>query len=337
MSELLDKITTRVHARREKWVTFEVKDLPMPQDFGGEPVIVGGYTRCGTHSHTRFIRRDILMSVDGCKEPPSALAKDYLNVEYGRGPILRTNQMESIENTISAHPLYCNPCVFDHGFYIDIRSCYWSVIQTVGWKVDYWPGEWIGGKHKPQNFPWPRHKIARACLVSVAASSAIPMWSPDRDLYVQPAYNKLLNRSLYCLINDVLNSIAAEAVRLGAVYVHTDGYIAPSLRVANQIEQLIMDWGLTPGRKADGRGWVSSTQSYHVGSMQSKGTTEPSETMIIREVPYWRWLQQRFARAAAAREEQIEDILAAPSSTEDTAQGGNDATRSSTVQAAPDN
>jgi hypothetical protein len=316
MSALLEKIVSRVHARREKWHTFEVKELPLPQDFGDERVIVGGYTRCGLSSRLRFVRADVLMSVDGCNEPPSALAKDYLYIEYGQGPLNKDEQRKTINATISPQPLYSNPCEFEHGVYIDIKSCYWTVLHIIGWSVDYYPGKWIGAGMKPQSFPWPEHKIARHCLVSVAASDELPMWSPEREMYTQHIFNKIGNKGLYCLINDVLNAIAGEAIKMGAVYVHTDGYIAPGEKVARRIEQMIADWGLHATRKAQGRGFVTNTQAYRVGPMVSHAVVlDPTETRTVRDVPYRGWLQQRFAKAAAYREEQFEDILAESSST----------------------
>lgn len=301
--DLMPRIIERVHRRRERYSTEEVDVLPPPTAFPDESVIVGGYTRTTTQTLRRFLRKDVLISVDHSSDTPSALAKDYLKIVYRRGPVVTHTQGRAIVNSIAPHPLYCNPTEFECGYYVDIASCYWSIMDAAGWNVDYFPGKWLSIGRKPHDFPWPDRGAARNCLVSCSTSSSMIQWDAATDLHVVAAYNPLLNKSLYALINDVLNAIAAQAVEAGAVYVHTDGYIAPDDRSASRICAIITDWGLRARIKAHGPGLVLSTQCYRVGASHSAHLSdEPKLENGIKPVEYARWLQARMAYAASLRD-----------------------------------
>lgn len=279
--------------------TEDVPILPPPEAFPNETVIVGGYTRITMTSRVRYRLDEVLISIDHTKETPSALAKDYLKVIYKKGPVVTSQQGNEIDGRIEAHPLYATPCEFETGSYVDIVSCYWSVMSVVGWDVDYWPGRWISLGRPPFDFPWPTKGPARHCLVSCATSTSMLQWDNARGPHLVKSFNPLLNRSLYLLINDVLNAIAKQAIASGAVYVHTDGFICPDDASTDRVCQVIADWGLTPRIKARGRGFVLDSQSYRVGSMHSKHAGDhPRDEYMVKDVEYWPWLQARLSWAA---------------------------------------
>lgn len=282
----------RAHGRRDRWQTFETSKLPEPFELN-EPTIVSRYTRCGMVTHTRHLLTSVLVSVNGCFETPSAVARDYLMLKYKYGPKWTTAQRERIEAEVTDHPLYCRPTKFKEGAYIDLRAAYWSVMLRAGWDVNYNPGEWLAVQDPPVDFPWYYDKRARNSLVSVARSTQMTVWRPDKGYTIETRPNKRPNSQLYCLIMDVLNAVAFEAVEAGAVYVFADGYISPDPRTTERIIKRVEEWGFGCRIKGIGRGEVYNVGSYRVGDLRTKHASAPGEHDSIKRPAYLSWLKDK--------------------------------------------
>lgn len=299
MTDALSLCEDRAHRRRERWTTIETVDLPEPNELG-EPTIVTRYSRCAMESRRRFIRSDVLVSVNGCFEPPSSVARDFLMIRYRHGPKWTADQRAAVLNEISTQPLFVKPCSFEEGFYIDLRAAYWSIMLRVGWDVNYWPGVWLSVQDPPADFPWQYDKRARNSLVSIGRSTTIPVWRPETGYRLEFRPNPRPNSQLFCLIMDVLNGIASEVVDAGAVYVFADGYIAPSWEVAQRIRRIIGEWGFRYRIKGQGRGWTSNLGSYRVGAYHSKGYLQAAEHNSIKRLSYHSWLKSRMQWATTS-------------------------------------
>lgn len=294
---VLDGVEDRVHKRRDAWITSEEPILP-PPEWMNETCIVSRYTRIGLETRRRFLLAPILVSVNGCKETPSAVARDYITLKHKHGPKWTASQRDRVLAEIGDMPLYCQPCKFEEGYYLDIKAAYWSTMIKTGWNVNYFPSRWVGITPPPLDFPWAYDKRARNCLVSVGRASEIPMWSPDKGMFKAKRGNPRANSQLYCLISDTLNAIAAQVIQAGAVYVFTDGCIAPDQKSAAQIAQVIRDWGYEPDIKGHGRGFVNNLGSYRVGDHKTKRTDlSTNQHDSIKAIDYWRWLQQHMGWA----------------------------------------
>ena len=309
-NKMLIAIRERARERAEKWKGFEVIDLPDPFQLR-ERAILGSYSYTLQINRIRLLRKYTLIGLgDGIKETPSTIARDYLTLTYKKSPKITHEQAIAIgafdtdeKRNLKPYPLYAMPGRFEHGLYIDIKSTFWSVLKIAGWNVDYYPGEWISAGRKPSDFPFPDHKQARSCLVSVARPGKILFYVPVGKFEEHKAGSHIINLSISKLISDVLNSIAATAVSMGAVYANTDGYICPSEKIAAHVAQMILDWGLEPRVKGEGRGAVRGIGAYKVGDVVSEPYkvrgVAPDSMESLHPPEYSRWLQPRFAKIAA--------------------------------------
>lgn len=297
-SELMEIVLKR----RDQWDTSIVKELPSPYSLK-QTTLLGSYSYTLLSTRQRIItKQDALRVNDGSLEKPiietpSAVARHYLRLKYKRGPIIKHSQGVKLRDGLNTSPSYARPGTFEDGYYVDIKSTYWSIMQSIGWNVDYWPGKWLSSGTPPADFPFSDNKIARNCLVSAGIPGSIIRYNPLGVFDAVNPGNPLANVSLYRLINDVLNSIASQAMSLGAIYVNTDGYIAPDKKTAAKIIQLIYDWGLTPSIKAKGRGGIKSSGAYKVGDVISepyKLRRDPVEVKSVHAPSYAAWLQKNF-------------------------------------------
>jgi len=301
MTDILDQIIDRVHRRAEKWDTVLVPTLPEPEQVG-QTQILGTYSVCCMNSRQRLLLEPTAICVDHCKESPTSLARDYLEIAYKRGPLAKHTQIEAIKDHSPMPPNYAKPETFGYGFYIDIKAAYWNMMQVIGWNVDYWPGKWLMIGRPPADFPFSDHKVARNCLVSSGLLGEIPMWSPERGYFMVQKGNRFANLQLWRLIQDVLNTIAGQAISEGAIYANTDGFIAPTVQAKEKVEQVIADWGLASSVKDEGRGSVISSGCYQVGRKKSGHLQYRNQSQAIESVQppsYWQWLQQRFSYYAS--------------------------------------
>jgi len=304
MNPIKVNLLERAKARALAWRAQVVKELPDPFTLQ-ERAILGSYSYALQVSKVRMLKEESLLSLGyGMKETPSTIARDYLLLSYGRGPKVKHEQIELIKKSLKPFPIYAKPGPFEEGLYIDIRATFWEVINISGWDVDYWPGRWLAAGRPPHDFPFPDHKQARSCLVSVARPGMVVTYKPDGKFPLFSAGSPIINLSVSKLISDLLNSIASEAIDLGAVYANTDGYIAPSEKIAARICEMILDWGLEPRIKAEGPGAVKSAGAYRVGSVESvpygvRGGYEPVQK--IYPPKYKSWLKPRFAKLSARR------------------------------------
>lgn len=306
---VLDRIITRVYTRREKWNTEVVYSLPKAFDLT-EAAIIGSFSVCLLSSRQRILSNRALLSVNGTHDTATTLARDYLTVKFGVGGRISKDQGVAVSE-VNPNPLYAKPARYEHGFYIDIRSAYWSIMRVVGWQVDYFPQKWLMRGRGVRDFPWQKptrtQKLARNALVSACSVHPMTLWSPnDRKFYEVNKGNPLINKQLLSLVSDVLNAIAAETIAAGAVYVATDGYIAPDYGSATKVLQVVEDWGLTPVVKAEGSGMVSGPGSYKVGNKRTKVfgryRDKRSYGKTVKEVykvPHHSWLRSRFSKLAA--------------------------------------
>lgn len=297
-----------INAVEEKQSRKEIvltKRLP-PLSSLKELTIIGKYSYYQNQSQRRIIDKTESIELrPGLIETPPNIARTYLLDKYKLSPRLSKIQFEANVESLRQMPNFAKPCSFDYGFYIDIKSAYWSIMQIAGWDVDYHPGKWLSDGTPPHDFPFPEHKTARSCLYSAGAMSTIPYYDPAyKKKGKESAFdtfkngNPLINPALCKLTSDVLNCIATQAINAGAVYANTDGFIAPNEHIAGHIVHIIMNWGLRAGVKAEGKGGVKSAGAYKVGSETSSPYKARKDTQPIKKVfepSYINWLEKTFS------------------------------------------
>lgn len=302
------KLINMIDAIQEKQSTKQIiitKRLP-PLSSLKELTIIGKFSYYQNLSQRRIIdRTEAIELKPGLIETPPNIARTYLFHKYKLSPRISRVQFDANVDSLRQMPNYAKPCKFDYGFYIDIKSAYWSIMNIAGWDVDYFPGKWLSDGTPPVDFPFPEHKTARSCLYSAGAMSSIPYYDPgyrkkgkDSAIDVFENGNPLINPGLCKLTSDVLNSIATQAIEAGAVYANTDGFIAPNERVAGHIVHIIMNWGLLARVKAEGKGGVKGAGAYKVGDETSSPYKLRKEDQPIKKVfePRYRsWLEKTFS------------------------------------------
>lgn len=329
MTDILDRLSGRAQERAAKFKTHKVNQLPNPYNLH-EWATLGTYSYFLMQTQRRLVLRDGLLKLDkGVWETMSSVARDYLDLAYTRSPTIKHDQAEIFkaayipeDSRIRNAPQYFKQKeIFEHGFYIDIISTYWSILSIIGWNLDYYPGQWLAPGRIPEDWPFPQHKTARACLVSVARPGQLLQYNPEgrtqaEKFPLKKIGSKIMNLGISLLIADILHSIGKRAVEAGAVYVNADGYIAPNEKVAAAIAQVIYDWGLPARIKDEGRGEVLGIGNYKVGRTESEphvqawGRTREARAMTralgpidkIQKIEYEDWLRPRFAKFSAGKE-----------------------------------
>jgi len=311
-------ILEKAYYRAKEWKTYGVETLPphpewLHEKHGDNTVVLGGRSSMvGMDSKTKYILRHALIPLDlenRIYGTSGQIARDYVYYKYDTRP-WTAEQRTKVRSEITGPPQYAKPTKFDNGAYIDLTGAFWSVMVRTGWNVDYFPSKWIGLGIPPLDFPFPENKITRNSLVSVGRSKLLRTWTKEKGMIWLRTGNKRPNDQLYCLIMDVLNGVATEAIEAGAIYVHTDGYIAPNSKVADKITQICMDWGFTPHIDATGDGEVISRGSYRVGRKRTKDfnyqksrnfseyeISAQSDLDNIKILEYHKWLRKKMSEA----------------------------------------
>lgn len=215
----------------------------------------------------RWIKAGAVVNIGYGIQTATDVTRDYLDWKFPRRLRATNAQIQAIKAHRSA-PLYVEPTVLEDGVYVDLASAYWSIIQIVGWNVDYYPGQWLVAGETCDDFPLATHKVARNSLVSAGLSTPVKYWTGERDtkLYTR---NTHINMGLWALVMDVLHSIGSYARSLGSVYVHTDGYILEAWH-AEELKEEIQTWGLNSSIKAAGVSVVLGMGNYRVGDKATK-------------------------------------------------------------------
>lgn len=232
-----------------------------------ERVYWGIYSWTLTKSKRRWLNYETALHVDDMICSPTDIVRDYLDFYHPNR--LRATGLE-VRNyeTRRYAPLYIHPTTIQDATYIDIKSTYYSIVTLLGWNVGYMPGQWLIAGRAPLDFPLPNDKPARNYLVSIGLPGEIDVWTGYRWVS-QSVPNVHINLALWSVIMDILHSIASIAVALGAIYVHTDGYILPSER-ANELMLAIRQFRLTPEVRAEGPTILLGFANYMCGERRTK-------------------------------------------------------------------
>jgi hypothetical protein len=292
---------------RERMPVSYVRQFPDLADVP-KPCFVGHYSMTIENTKRYLKTQSGLVAVaPGLRESPNRIARDYLRVEKfkpakpRRGYEIVAQRFEQYKSQpnqrkhINALPRYAKPCRFDNGYYIDIKSAYFQFMHVIGWDAAYIPGQTLFSGRPPDSFPFPDHKIARNCLVSAAQMTELSKYYPPDTLpKVMAFYNPNLNPCLIVAIYDILHAIAAAAVRCGAVYTHTDGYIAPDEPSMRAISQMLLDWGIQHRIEEQGAGGIKGDGCYKVGNREALDYRRERRTEQafngIEETPAAKWL-----------------------------------------------
>jgi hypothetical protein len=137
------------------------------------------------------------------------------------------------------------------------------------------------------------NKLWRSLLYSLSRKTpmAISRWgSISYEQIPSPYYNP----RIVALVLDVLNGVAHDLHRIGAVYAHTDGAIIP-YHLAHLAHEVYQSWGLEYAQKGAGESEILAVGSYTVGAK----TTVKRRKAFFRHIstpPHLEWLRPRFQK-----------------------------------------
>lgn len=298
-------IKRRWENRADRYTTIVQNSLPNPRRINEPSFFFGHYSLTCPRSRTRIMVRTDAVKLGRQWEAPTTGARDYIAVVWGKAPRMLKKSRIKIEEALGRPhpaPLYAKPCSFVDGYYVDIRRAYYSILLVAGWDMRYSPGDYLAFGRPPNDFPFVENRVARHTLVSACRWEGVPEYQAMFPSVRSEHPNHLYHPQCTLLIRDVLTGLAADAVRAGAVYVATDGYIAPNQTTADCIQSVIADWGLECRIKANGPGRVFSQRSYRVGELVTVTQRAREETFSgIADLDYRRWLRARFSAIAAGR------------------------------------
>jgi hypothetical protein len=250
------RYTDKIDRRLEKT---SIVDFFTPPE-GDDVVIMGTYSRTWRNKPYREIMKGKTVSIEGRSDSATAHTRDYLSYCYSRRPA-KGEQRDLLKP--KRMPLYSLPCIIQDAVYLDIKSAWFSIVNLVGWNVEYWPSLFLGRGQPPRDFQMPDNKVARSALVTIGRTTALPMWDKGKMIY-RKMFNATENYHIWGVISDVLNAIAAYALRCGARYINTDGFI---LKRANSAALMayIENWGLEARYKHEGTALICGPGSYVIG------------------------------------------------------------------------
>lgn len=290
-------ISQQVQERNETYSCIPVARFPKLGELS-ESTTLGAFSWTGLSTKTRLMQQANLIHIEGCYASPADVARDYLRWKFTEKRRATTSQYQAIMQH-RAFPLYAEPQYLPDAAYVDLRAAYWSIVQIVGWNVEYNPNKWLGKGKDMSDFPYAGNKIARNCLVTAGLLVPSRLWNiKSGKLVMVKKGNPLANYGLWACVMDVLNAIAAEMRELGAVYVHTDGYIMPQSQVDKAIQK-VAEWGIEARVKSKGDAWIYAAGAYAIGQ---KATRKAIDRHVphssISEKANRQWLKTRIAKFA---------------------------------------
>lgn len=294
---LQDMIDTRNHKNEKYAVTLLQQWFPLSEIT--VPTFIGSFAWTSIAAGKKWmLHKNAMLYADDYSSPADA-ARDYVETKYKKRRRVTTPQYHEIMRH-RAPPLYAQPCQLENAVYVDLKSAYWSIVRAVGWDVDYYPGRWIRVISDCDDFPFPDHKLARNCLVSVGLISQSKMWT-GKHLVMKDKRNANVNMVLWAFVQDVLNGIAHDMISIGAVYAHTDGFILPAASEKDAYE-LVDSWGLTCGTKYRGAANVIAVGTYDIGTQRHKRMINPRPHPHIAVYdPGKEWLRLRLRKFSELR------------------------------------
>lgn len=288
----------------EKWKGYKVHLLKkwFPVTRLGCTAYIGSFSLSSPDTKQRWFLGGDAVPFANTWVSPADLARLYLTIKWGgKKRRINTAQWQNFYKTSRSMPLWADPVYMDMAYYVDIKSAYWSILRAVGWDLQYTPGKVlsINDPITVNDFPFDNLKMARNCLVSISSdgSKNFRFWDGEH-IVIRKGGNKLVNRMLYCFVADVLNGVAFDAVRAGAVYSFTDGFIVPHHKM-DAVTTAIDAWGLPWGLKQTGECEISGPGAYKFPKyITRKFNIQRPHTFHKINPVHVDWLRDRFSRAA---------------------------------------
>lgn len=282
----------RQETRFASWKVF-LLDRFFPLPSLKYPAVIGTFSWTSSAIRRKWIMKSQAVLNGGTWVTPGDIARDYLSIKYHDRRIrCTTDQYNKCVKDRRNTPVFCYPCTLEHGYYVDIKSAYWTICQAVGWDCNYNPGKFLAAGASMHDFPFPDNKMARNCLVSVGLPGGMRFWNGS-TLSFQKKPNRFVNLILWRLVCDVLNEVAFECREAGAVYGYTDGFIVDDKHLADVFD-VLDSWNLPYSIKREGRAIVRAPADYEIDGHKTNVIPRKVEITMNKTYSEHRtWLKHR--------------------------------------------
>lgn len=298
-AKMLELLTDKCVERNQKYKTSVVQQFENLENVK-ERTVIGMFSRTYQVTKRRHIHE--LNAIDYCGYPQTRteVTRDFLDLVHPNRLRAKGWQAEQYKVSI-APPTLARIGRWGDCVYVDLKSAYWSILNIIGWDVEYTPGKWILPGRVPYDFPLLDDKIARICLVSAGLNAPTRVWTGTQIIQVRTG-NSHLNLGLWLCTQHILHAIAKIADSLGAVHIHTDGYIVPR-NSAQTLIDYISEFGLVGRVKGEGNTIIHGIGSYQCGATRTKNLVKPVRQYYntIQEVDT-RFIRNRLSKLAQWRE-----------------------------------
>jgi hypothetical protein len=261
-----DDMNALLDERRKRYKTSVLDRFP-PITSVKEMTYVASYTWSLSVRKARWLAESTVIEPFGYPQTAGEIARDYLTVKFPK----RLRAREAQRQLITLHrapPLFAMPRAFQNMAMVDLKSAYWSILNIVGWDVDYWPGVFLHPGTTPFDYPGEPYKTARVALVTAGLSCRSLIWTGEQ-FKTQNMRNQHINYGIWSVVQDTLHACAQVAIRHQAIYVHTDGYIVPMTEVKPLINDLFAECRLVARVKNYGAGEVYGIGCYDIGGKKT--------------------------------------------------------------------
>ena len=269
--DLLDRLLDTSRRKRvmvTDWVRFRAEHLPRMTR-----VLVGrmSYTDL---SHPEVPVRYVWMET--WPYSPHELAGVYVREMVRASPARQAwASAKELRHLSIPHPLYwCGVRTEGNLAYLDLRRAYWSLWSTIASldrPVLVRPDDVIVGRGRiplTDAGMWRDTRLGRDAVVGIARATRFTEMHRG-TLVRRTSPSRVTAPRLWLLMAMILHAVARDMVSLGALAVHTDGYILPAEQVDQARRLLRDDWALDSKIKGKGLGVVSGIGSYEIGGARS--------------------------------------------------------------------
>lgn len=283
-------VMEKIRERHEKQTIEVVDTFPLLNNVS-DNVILGSFSWYWMNAKKKELLRPFALQFDDVITTPSEIGRTYLELKYGRQRA--TSEQIKYFKVHRSAPLYAKPHNYESGVYIDIRSAYWQILQIVGWDADYNPARWLGKGTPMDDFAYADIKLSRNCLVTAGLPSDATFWKGEKQVFERlSTHNRVANLGIWALIMDILHGVAWDAIRAGATYAHTDGYICDVART-DAVITAIREWGLEARIKKVGASKVYGVGSYTFGNEATKNPKQVHDYDGLLLPPHYAWLKRK--------------------------------------------
>lgn len=290
----------RAFHRDEKYPYMVVQQLPSVRQITppGEEAWTGTYALTVPGRPVRYLKEKKVVNLWGVPQTPGEVARDYLMATFTKRRRILSQQLDMVK-VHRPQPLFADPGHYHDMAYVDITAFYYTLVNIVGWDVDYYPGLWLKFGRPVSDFPVPQNKPARNALIMTGISSGMRVYK-DGQVFTRKTGNRLANFSLWACIQDVAHSIAWAAVGFGAKYINTDGYIIP-YRHIDPFSDWLESLGLTPRITRTGDATIYGAGRWAMDGKPINPKLSEDHAYIMNLNPYTQdnWALNRVARIAS--------------------------------------